>query len=95
MNGWPLMIGLKMGKSGAATISAWARLSRRMKSKSLLVSKVLTAMGTRPALIAPRKTAGKSMVSSSATMTRDSMGKPSPVSALAARFTRCASSAKL
>ena len=47
-----------------------------MKSKSLDVSSVLTAIGTMPALIAPRNTAGKSMVSSKHSSTRASILSP-------------------
>ena len=52
-----------IGSIGADTTTARARLSAIMKANSPAVSWVLTATGTTPALIAPRKAVGKSIVS--------------------------------
>ncbi len=50
------------GSNDAETTMARARLSAAMKANSTAESCVLTATGTAPALIAPRKAVGKSIV---------------------------------
>ena len=54
---------LMTGSNCADTTTARARLSAAIKVNSGAVSWVLTATGTTPALIAPRKAVGKSIVS--------------------------------
>ena len=54
---------LIVGNMGADTTTTRARLSASIKANSPAVSCVLTATGTTPALIAPRKAVGKSIVS--------------------------------
>jgi len=52
-----------VGNIGAETTTARARVSASMNVYSPAESWVLTATGTTPALIAPRKAVGKSIVS--------------------------------
>ena len=84
--------GSKVGSSGLETNRACARESRSMKSKSLVVSSVLAAIGTTPARMQPRNTTGHSSVSSIAIITRVSGAKPRARSALAKRCACSASS---
>ncbi len=79
------------GNSASDTISALARLSESMYSKSFGVSRVFTAIGTIPALMAPRNAVGKSIVSVSARSTRCSMSRPSDLKPEPKRLTRSAS----
>jgi hypothetical protein len=58
-----------------------------------VVSSVLAAIGTMPALIAPRNAAGQSMLSSIASITRLSISSPSARRPPAQRFTRSSSCA--
>ena len=81
------------GKIGADTMTARARLSASIKANSSALSWVLTATGTMPALIAPRKAVGKSMPSCRQRRIRCSRRRPSARNALAKRAARSAKSA--
>ena len=81
------------GNTGPDTTTARARLSNSMNANSSAASWVLTATGTTPALMEPRKAVGKSIVSWRHKRTRCSGWMPSRRTRLANRLTRSASSA--